>query len=172
MHPKEKAIRERRLIEATRKNLMGASGKFGQIAKWLGSPIIRQGSGLYDVNYLEDPFDSTDPDEIPVAEDEFCQKEGLVFDGLSRGMHLEIKYFFATKKLTVDYKGYRVYTEINGELDSYAPFPDWENLIERLYKQAKEKEKKVGKEMELEEQHSMAEKAKNFLQMLRMRWGI
>jgi hypothetical protein len=172
MHPKERAIKEKRLYEATRKNMMGAAGKVGQIAKWLGTPIIRQGSGMYDVTYLEDPYKLPQEDDIPLAEDEHHCLEGWLFDGLGRGLHLEIKYIHSEKKLTVDYKGYRVYTETAGDLDSYAPFPEWESLIEMLYKKARERQKKVEIEMKAEDDISMMGKAKNFLQMLRFKWGI
>lgn len=172
MHPKERMLRERRLIQATQNNIMGSAGKLGIIAKWLGTPIIRQGSGLFDTNYLENYYDLPDNESLPMTDDAFIANEGWVFDGLSRGMHLEIKYTHSDKKLTVDYKGYRVYTEIAGELDSYAPFSDWELLIERLYKRAMEK-KKANEEVEKEmEQKSMMDNAKEFLQGLRLRWGI
>jgi len=171
MHPKERAIKEKRLYQATRNNYMGAAGKIGQIAKWLGTPIIRQGSGMMDATYLEDPY-KTPSEDIPVAEDEHHCMEGWLFDGLGRGLHLEIKYTHSDKKLTVDYKGYRVYTEVAGDLDSYAPFPEWESVIEMLYKRAKERQKKVEVLMKAEEDISMMGKAKNFLQMLRFKWGI
>ena len=165
---KENAIRDKRTIEATKKNFMGPSGKLGVIAMVLGSPIIRQGTGLWDVNYLEDPYEDFSDiefetttsnqkgplawkDEILEMGDDFTEEEGHVFDGLSRGMHLDIKYWHVNHKLEVTYRGYLVYKEIGGELDSYAPFPEWEDMIGRLYKSAKSKEKDQMplKEMEI-----------------------
>lgn len=172
MHPRERAIKESRLYKATRDNLMGVAGKIGQIAKWLGTPVIRQGSGLVDTFYLDDPFKLPDPEEIKMADDDFHSIEGWMFQGLSRGMHLEIKYLFVDKSLTVDYKGFRVYTETAGELESYAPFPEWETLIERLYSQVKERKKSLEIVVKAEEEKSTLEKAKNFVQMLRFKWGI
>jgi hypothetical protein len=120
---KEKLVRERRTIEATKKNLMGISGKLGVIAKTLGFPIVRQGTGLVDSMYLDDPYEneveaeyettlSGQPgplayeDEIKEASDDFVHEEGFVFDGLSRGMHIEIKYWHHNNKLEATYKGY------------------------------------------------------------------
>ena len=54
---KEKVIREKRTMEAVQKNLMGVSGKLGLIAKTFGYPIVRQGSGLNDITYLDDPYE-------------------------------------------------------------------------------------------------------------------
>jgi len=112
---KEKVIREKRTIEATGKNFMGITGKMGTIAKVLGSPIIRQGSGMMDVSYMEDPFEVIESerektmsgqdgpemwrDEIQEMDDAATQDEGWVFDGLSRGMHLEIKFWHHIEKL-------------------------------------------------------------------------
>jgi hypothetical protein len=186
---KENVIREQRTIEATKKNLMGPAGKFGLILQAFGTPVIRQGSGMFDSSYLDDPYeDFTDTeysptvsgqngpvsyrDEIALADMENIHNEGLLFDGLSRGMHLEIVYWQTESKLQVSYKGYPVYIEIAGELETYAPFDDWENLIERLAKAAKEKLKTIKKAQEEEISEKIQEKKKSFFQNLRLRWGI
>lgn len=186
---KENAIREQRTIEATKKNFMGPSGRLGVIAMVLGSPIIRQGTGLWDVNYLEDPYeDLTDvefettisgqkgpqmyKDEILEMGDEFVEEEGYVFDGLSRGMHIDIKYWHVNHKLEVTYRGYLVYKEIVGELDTYAPFPEWEDMISRLYKSAKSKEKDQMPLKEMEIGEEIERKKRSIWEKLRTRWGI
>src|SRR4051812_28705772 len=109
---KENVIREKRTIRAAKENLMGPSGKLGIILQAFGSPIIRQGSGLVDTNFLQNPFEEgphteyqptisgqdgpvSYHDEILDAKDEYTYNEGLHFDGLSRGMHLEIVYWHA-----------------------------------------------------------------------------
>ena len=60
------------------------------------------------------------------------QKAGWHFDGLQRGMHLEITYKESDKNLVVYYKGYLVFKEHAGDLRTYVPHDDWENMIERL----------------------------------------
>jgi hypothetical protein len=60
---KEKRIKEQRTIEATKKGLMGASGKFGVIVRNLGQPIISHNSGdeFYNSSYLDDPYELDAP---------------------------------------------------------------------------------------------------------------
>lgn len=172
MHDKEKAIIEQRTLQATKNNLLGASGKLGTIARYLGSPILKEGYGLYSQTYLEDPFEVKE--EIPTAEDIMINCEGYVFDGLSRGMHIEIIYIESTSKLTVNYKGYPVYVEVAGDLLAYAPFEnkEWENMVSRLYEQALNKQKKK-KETDHEIMVEKAkEKQKSFLERLRLVWGL
>lgn len=186
---KENVIREKRTIEATKKNLMGPSGKFGTILQAYGAPIIREGSGLMDVDYLEDPYgdnvytefaptlsEQDGPvayrDEILDAVDNFYHNEGLLFDGLSRGIHLEIIYWHINNEIKVSYRGHLVYKEIAGELDAYAPFSDWENQIERLYKAAKDRMKKIKNIQEEEISTKIETKKKAFWQNLRLRWGV
>jgi hypothetical protein len=201
---KEKVIREKRTIEATKKNLMGPAGKIGIIVRALGDPIMAQGGSNIDTYYLEDPFEDFSNVEYektlsgqngPVAwTDDLIENEGgagaihednsnflgYVFDGLSRGIHIEIQYIRQIDIMTmrqiytlkVHYKGYEVYKEVAGELDAYAPFPEWEDLILRLYKNAKEKHKSI-KDQEYTDLIEVVDKKKaSFLDRLRMRWGV
>ena len=184
---KEKVIREKRTMEATAKNLMGITGKMGMIVKTFGYPIVRQ-SGFMDVNVLEDPYDFVDSeheqtasgqngpemwrDEILDMGDDYSQDEGFVFDGLSRGMHLEIKFWHHNQKLEVSYKGYEVYKEISGELYAYAPSDDWESLINRLYKIAKEESNKRKRHEEIEIGEEIERKKETFWRRLQRRWGV
>ncbi len=189
MNDKENVIREKRTNLAIKNNLMGPSGKFGIILQAFGSPITRQGSGLFDTNYLntnyEDPvyteYGSTMSgqdgpvayrDEILDNIDDFVVNEGLMFDGLSRGIHLDITYWHVTNEMKVFYRGYSVYREVAGELYAYAPFSDWEDPIERLYKAAKEKMKNMKKIEQAELQEAVTHKKQQFWHNLRMRWGV
>lgn len=185
----ENAIREKRTIEAEKKRLMGPSGKFGVILQVFGSKITRQGSGLVDADFLDDPYEDgveteygttmsgqvgpmVSRDELPYIQDELVFDEGLLFDGLSRGMHLEIVFWFATNEIIVSYKGYQVYKEIAGELQCYAPFSQWENMIERLYTVANAKFKNSREIEQIEMGREIERKKVNFWEKLRMRWGV
>lgn len=186
---KEKVIREKRTIEATHKNLMGISGKIGVIVKTLGAPIVRQSTGIADISYLDDPYDDFTEsdfettasgqqgpemwrDEIKDMGDDFPTEEGYIFDGLSRGMHLEIKFWHQNQKLEVSYKGYEVFKETAGELYAYAPFDEWEDLISRLYKVAKEESKKQRNYEEAEIGKAIEEKKETFWRRIGRRWGV
>ncbi|RDJ35613.1 MAG: hypothetical protein DWQ19_12410 [Crenarchaeota archaeon] len=97
---------------------------------------------------------------------------GWHFDGLNRGMHLEIKYLDSTSELSVYYKGYLVYKEEKGSLKTFVPDSEWEGWIQSLYQQAKKKENKHRKE-EKEERIKIAQKNKeSWLQRIRKNWGI
>lgn len=185
---KENVIREKRTIEANKKNLMGPSGKFGIILQAFGTPVIRQGSSLMDQSFLDDPFGDdveteyaptlsgggpvTYRDEILTSSNDYVYNEGLMFDGLSRGMHLEIVYWHAESKLKVSYKGYPVYLEVAGELEGYAPFNEWEQMIDKLYRVAKDRIKVIKQEQEDELAEKVQYKKKAFWQNLRLKWGI
>lgn len=186
---KENAIREKRTIEATKKNLMGPSGKFGIILQAFGTPVIRQGTSLFDSSFLNDPYEefvyseygSTSSgqqgplmyrDEIKTADADFAHNEGILFDGLSRGMHLEIVYWHADSQLKVSFKGYPVYIEIAGELEAYAPSQEWEDLIERLHNVSKDKIKQNKSQQEKELAEKIQERKNAFWQNIKMRWGL
>lgn len=169
---KAQLIREKRTIEATRKNIMGGSGKLGMIAKCFGSEIIKQGSGTYDQTFLERFDDFEEEETVPVMEDESISKEGYFFDGLSRGMHFEIKYL-NSGVLTAYHLGYLVYHEISGELFTYVPNDNWEKLIvEPLYQQAKLKAETMKKEQKEFSEMNNLRKAQQFIINLRNRWGF
>lgn len=186
---KERVVREKRTIEATKKNLMGPMGKLGIIVRNLGSPIIRQGTGFFEESFLDDPYEDFKDDvyettasnqqgplaykdEILDLSDDFVQNEGYIFDGLSRGMHMEIQYHGSNHKLTVTYQGFVVYKEIAGELEAYAPNQEWEDMIERLYTAAKKQEKFSDKQKRLELAEKVKEKKMTFWNRLKQRWGL
>ncbi len=185
----EAAIREKRTNLAVKNNLMGPSGKFGVILDAFGTKVMRQGSGLMDVVGLNDPYEEeayteysptmseqNGPvayrDEILEMGDEYVYQEGLLFDGLSRGMHLDITYWLASNELKVNYKGYCVYHEIAGELYGYAPFPEWEGLIDKLFKVAKIRAKELRAKEEAEIGERIQEKKASFWEGLKLRWGL
>lgn len=110
--------------------------------------------------------------ELPEGTSYDTQTLGWHFDGLSRGMHLEIKYDNVFSELSVYYKGYLVYKEISGEITCYVPNQEWEAWIEKLYKISRESQRKL-KEKEFEEQIKNAEKNKqNWWSQIKSRWGV
>lgn len=202
----EDKIREKRILEATQKGIMGQNGKIGIVLKALGQPIINQSEGgsyinsnyidlegydneksIYDINNTDElmkkiPIIGTDGNERPQSEEWATgmpdaisyglETIGLHFDGLSRGMHLEIKYDEVSSELIVYYKGYVVYKEIKGELLAYAPYEEWEKWIDTLYKSAKEIQRKL-KEEEFEELVKQNEKEKKYWWVkIKEKWGI
>ena len=97
---------------------------------------------------------------------------GIHFDGLSRGMHLEIKYDELSSELVLHYKGYVAYKELKGELLSYVPNNEWENWINQLYKIAKDKLREK-KEQEFEEAIEQNQKNKSdWWDSIKNKWGI
>ena len=97
---------------------------------------------------------------------------GWLFDGLSHGMHLEIKYMEHNHSLTCHYKGYEVFREVRGELIGYAPLNEWEDWVNRLFVVAKEK--RVEKQATSEQEYTKAaEREKmSWWNRFRLRWGV
>lgn len=174
MHQKEALIRERRQIEAIRNDLMGPSGKLGTIVMYLGSQIRSDGGAYYECSELDDPWEiPEDKPEIADWDDELVGMHiGWIFDGLSRGMHIEIKYLEQSNELSVSYKGYLVYKEVSGQLECYAPFKDWEEMISTLFSQANALKKKHKKEEKMFQRIDAKQQAKSLLNQLKLRWGI
>jgi hypothetical protein len=189
---KESAIREQRTNLAITKNLMGPTGKLGIIAEGLGDPIKRQHTStpLYDVRYLDDPFEDHLDCEFETTlsgqdgplmfqegiiqgeEDDKFVLEGYVFDGLSRGLQLEIQMLYDSNKVTAYYRGRMVYQEVNGELAAYAPLPEWEVIIERIYPKAKANWE-IRQQKKLEEVSEVIGRKKvSFWEKLKARWGL
>ncbi len=100
---------------------------------------------------------------------------GWYFDGLSRGIHLEIKYSgdeYDRKHLTLTYKGYKVYEEIGGDLEMYVPMEEWEQIIEKLYLVGKKIEAKNRKSDKVESVIETKRSKTQWLQKMRNKWGI
>lgn len=195
MRKEEAIVKEKRTLEATRKNLMGSEGKLGVILKQLGQPIIAHeiGGGMYDQSYLEG-YDIYEEDEslptMSMGDDEStpegwewsttpadadpvsCRQIGWHFDGLSRGMHLEIKYDDLTKTLRLHYRGHLVFEETTGDLTAYVPDLEWEKMINNLYNVAEPMKYDKEKEDREEQKTAIKQAKKNFLQKLRDKWGV
>jgi hypothetical protein len=196
MHEQEKRIKDQRTIEANRKKLMGLEGKLGCILKYLGEPLIQQDQGdwFHTTRHL-DEYTPTEwggtPEEIitqiptedwgDIAADECYRSEriqydtqeiGMYYNGLSRGMNLEILYLNQEHILTVKYEGELVYREVAGELEAYTPSSDWEHKIDQLFPLAKKKETTTIKEnIEKKKERDRLRKF-DFLNKLRKKWGI
>ena len=172
MLEKEKLIKEQRLMEATRKGIIGLEGKFGVILKYLGQPILYQTS-YHDETYLPDVYAVPDEETMPVFdEDQDIVEVGRIFDGLRYGIHLEIKYIDNRKELMVTYQGYTVYCEMNNELECYVPRDEWEEKLEGLYVMAKKNEKTKIKEIKSKNKAINKGVMEVFLEKLKMKWGI
>jgi len=97
---------------------------------------------------------------------------GWLFDGLSRGIHMEIKYYEETAELRVDFKGFMVYKEIAGELEAYAPTEEWITKIEVLYKRARAMERDDRKLEQIERHERGLNKRAAFLKKMKERWNF
>lgn len=97
---------------------------------------------------------------------------GWHFDGLNRGMHLEIKYEDLNKELTVTYRGHQVYHEAGGELRGYAPTPEWEDWVETLYRVAEKMDLAERRKVRQEELDQARRKKESWWAKTRKRWGL
>jgi hypothetical protein len=192
----EKRIKEERTALAVSKNYMGLDGKFGVILKYLGKPVVTQGLGNHEVTEWQDMYALHDEDELPFLDEHESIKEiGKLFDGLKFGYHIEIKYLQdgtvpitvtdaidpriqttfngkAQKVLSVYFKGYPVYIEVEGDLITFVPSNEWEDIVANIYRSA-EKLQKSYKQDKTEETIIETKREKlNWLQQLRERWGI
>jgi hypothetical protein len=180
----DKVIRARKM-QATQNNV---NGKLILIARTYGSPII----GHYYNSPLtnEDWENFNDPDkdwsQIDEAEDGNLPRLGYVYDSLRMGVNLEVVVIAKEIKSAItgknelekptevrcNYRGYRVYHEEEGILKCYAPFPEWEKVIDKVYNQATGTDKKRQVKEKEEEQKHRKNATKKALQTLRMLWGI
>lgn len=171
---REDRLREARTTEAMKNGYTGMEGKFALIAKRLGQPIMHQGSSCYEQTFLEDPFAIEDKeDTLPMLdEDDNSYEIGLHFDGLSRGANLSVFVHFYNNEIVVEYEGRKVYREIAGELERYAPAPEWESKIESFYNAAK----MADRRQKPFERKKMLEEAKKKRQEIfddfKSKWGL
>lgn len=132
---------------------------------------ITQQLPVIDIDGVEQPEGGIWMDR-PATILENTEKLGWYFDGLIRGMHLEIKYMDENKELTVNYKGYCVYRELTGDLEAYIPLKEWEDMIDRLYNVAR-KIRVVHHKNEKEERKQELKRAKEtWLQKMKNKWGL
>lgn len=169
---KEQMIREHRTIEAMRNGLMGSEGKLARVARTMGQPIYRQGGGTFEQTYLDDPYDLPDENSLPVMdEEEMSYQVGWHFDGMSRGIHMEILWKADHREVKCYWKGNLVYKEIGGDLDGYAP-GEWEAELEKLSEQTKKTERQDRKEKSKVAGIEAKQKQKEFLDAMKLKWGI
>lgn len=103
---------------------------------------------------------------------ESVENLGWYFDGLSRGMHLEIKYDENEKELLVRYKGRVVYQETAGDLESYVPMHEWEDMIDRLAKVAKQLQITKNKKEKEENKKQIKAHKESWVTKMKNKWGF
>lgn len=169
----EARIKEQRTNEAMKNGYMGTQGKFALIAKRLGHPIYDQKGGMFQQRFMDDPFYIEEEGHIPtLEEDEQSYELGHMFDGLSRGVNLNIFLDDYHREIIVRYCGQVVYKEVAGELEGYVPNPDWENKITEFSNAATVIERKM-RSFEREERVRLGNKKKQeVLDTLRNKWGF
>ncbi len=156
-----------------RNGLMGGEGKLARIAKTFGEPMVRQGSANFEQTFLPDFDEIPDENAIPYFdEEEVTHLIGWQYDGLRRGLHLEISWNEETRDLKASWKGYLVYREVGNELDGYVPNPEWEKIVDELYEAAKKKERTNRKEQAKVVNREARREQSEFLQEMRLKWGI
>jgi hypothetical protein len=166
---KQDKVKEQRLIEATHKEYLGPDGKIAVVLRNLGHPIMGHTSPFVEITEMEDPY-ALDDEGLPYFdESESTAMMGMMFDGLSRGIHMEIKQ--VEYQITVSYKGHKVFEENRGDLDCYVPGA-WEGELERLYKIALPTEKENKKHSKMVRE-SLAEHKKNsWISEMKDKWGF
>lgn len=165
----EEKIIEQRTAEAIQKNLMGQNGKLYLIAKFLGHAITKQSEGSHILEY--DAWED-DPDLIPtLPEDASSYDTGYFFDGLSRGLHLEIVCNDYEGTIKLSYNGYPYYHEENNGLLRYRPDTNLEKIIDSLYSVVEDKIRIKYQEMKRQEMKEAPALENLELQKLREKWG-
>jgi hypothetical protein len=185
----EAKIREKRLAEATKKGLTGAAGKIGTVLRMMGETITGQSDMALGSNPRGAEEESNDMPvmymdgvERPTGREWADLESPLVdfgtyeigrhFDGLGRGMHMEIFYKEDSSEMSVYYRGHLVYRESQGELVCYIPNEEWEGWISSLFKVAK-KAQREEKEVEFQSKVKEAERSKqSWLRDIASRWGL
>lgn len=196
MNDKENLVKEKRLILATTKNLTGLEGKIGQILKYMGDPVISQASGFYEQANWNDMYpylnvyDMPNNEDLPTEDmDTNLIEIGRTLSALKWGINMELSYLResripvkrtelytewvdAQKVMSVTYKGYVVYREISGDLESYLPDDEWETALDRIYEACKKikKQSKIDKDVERTEE--IRNDKLGLIARLRERWGI
>lgn len=134
---------------------------------------IQEQIPYFDSNTGEEPIGgSWRNDREYVKELYNTHKIGYVFDGLGKGIHIEIKYMIDNNELTVYYKGYLIYREIAGDLLVYAPNDEWEKNIDILFQSAKKISTKKNKESQKEKVANAIRKRDNWWQTIKTKWGL
>jgi hypothetical protein len=184
----EARIKEQRLAEATKKGLTGPTGKIGVVLRMLGGPIVSQtedasylnldgeeedgGIPVMDVEGARRPEGPEWSDDERIATHYGIHEIGRHFDGLGRGMHMEIFYKDESSEMSLYHRGFLAYREVQGDLQCYVPSDEWEGWISSLFKVAKKRQREQ-KEREFEERVKESERTKlSWLREMASRWGI
>jgi hypothetical protein len=165
----EERIIEQRTLEAIRKNLMGQQGKLYLIAKVLGNAITQQSAGG---NFLNFDMFNEDPDTIPILEDDATSHDiGYVFNGLSRGLNIEIicKDYEGVIKLTWD--GFCYYHEEANVLMKYVPNDKLEKMVDSLFTVVENKVQEEYRRLKKQEIKEAPKLEQEELRRLRDKWG-
>lgn len=170
---RESLLREARTTEAMKKGYMGLEGKFAVIAKTLGHPIIQHGGNTVENNFIDDPFDLRDEDDMPTMDAEDSSHElGVHFDGLSSGINLSITVNHYHREISCTFEGRKVYVEMSGELEGFAPGESWESHIETLYGRARKIEKTRKPEERKRLNAEADRRRRQILEDFRDKWGL
>lgn len=169
---KEQMIREQRTVEAMKNGFMGAEGKLVRIAKLYGTPIIRHDTANYQQRFLDDPYKIDNPDEIPTMSDEEMSFDiGRMYSDLANRNHLEIIWKSEFQEIRCYFNGTLVYLELGGTLDGYVP-GEWEKRINVLFDQVRKKERILIKEKKEETNIISARQRKEFIEQMKVKWGL
>lgn len=169
----EQIIKEKRVIEATKKDYLGSGGKFAVISKNLGDQIIDQGISENNFIVYDNFWKDNTNEQIPYLDQNTdLGSAGFYFYGLNYSCNIEIFYLDYQKKIEVKYNSETVYKEINGDLESYVPNQEWESKIESLYKIAKPIEESIKQKEKKEKKEIFEIKKNNILSYLKLKWGI
>jgi len=160
MNKQVKKFIEDRKLEAAQKDI---AGKLRTVVEIFGDPITRQVESTF---ILPDLWELEQPEMNEMDEDVSISEIGKVYDGLRQGLHFWIKYDMVMDELKASWKGYDVYHEVDGEVECYVPFPEWEDNLNGLCINAI-KLKKQRRKPEISEKEKS-----NFLGKLRKFWGL
>lgn len=182
MRSKEDILKEQRTIEAVRKGLMSGNGKLGVIARVLGDRVVARHGNHHSVspvfenmfgfgqNFMDGSDDEDDEGQLPTMEEGDGERHtASLFNGYSRGLHLEIK--LDGPEICVRWKGEIVFHEMSGELLAFCP-GEWEQTTDKLCIEARRKEVNF---INLADQRSeiIGQRRKDaFIDEMRKKWGL
>lgn len=176
-----KELIRRRQMEAVKNQI---STKLITVAQNFGKTVVSSGFRQTNPKYWdqEDGFYVESFDQIQTVDedDEWVEYEtGWHFNGLRFGVNLEILVLLSEEsemsrrpvEVKATYRGYVVFTEIEGKVKAYAPFKEWEDRLNDLYDAASKADKRRKdreKEVKTEENKTKLDRV---WKMVRMLWG-
>lgn len=144
--------------------------EFWQIEGGLPEDICNQ-IPVLDIDGVEQP-EGGEWMERPPTIPESTEMMGWHFDGLGRGIHMEIQYMEDNKELLLRYKGTVVYREIAGDLESYVPSDEWEDKVDQLSKVAQQIQIKQNSEDKNAKKKEFSRQKENWLRKMKNKWGF